>query len=158
MELLILDFYYIKRHYTLKFIPLLKNSLDYSYWYIYYFESKQFEKIALKPFSIWNNVVYKEFCDLLQTNVSKVKSLQQIPFYQFSFLKSSGSFQYKSIESFTSSGTTEWSLANIVTDASLYEESYRKGFSEFYGDRKLRCSSFATFLSWKRRIFIDLYG
>jgi phenylacetate-coenzyme A ligase PaaK-like adenylate-forming protein len=100
---------------------------------------KQFEKIALKTFRFQyeNNMVYKEFCDLLQTNVSKVKSLQQIPFLPIQFFKSHSVVSNSNAieETFTSSGTTGMITSkHLVTDASLYEESYRKGFSEFYGD------------------------
>ena len=43
---------------------------------------KQFEKIALKIFRFQyeNNLVYREFCDFLNTDVQKVKSLEKIPF------------------------------------------------------------------------------
>lgn len=100
---------------------------------------KQFEKIALKTFRFQyeNNLVYKEFCDLLQTNISKVKSLQQIPFLPIQFFKSHPVVSNtNTIEhTFTSSGTTGMITSkHLVTDTSLYEESYRKGFSEFYGD------------------------
>jgi hypothetical protein len=38
-------------------------------------------------------------------------------------------------ETFTSSGTTGMITSkHLVTDVTLYEESYRKGFSEFYGN------------------------
>ena len=40
---------------------------------------KQFEKIALKVFRYQheNNKVYREFCDFLNTDVQKVKSLEK---------------------------------------------------------------------------------
>ena len=100
---------------------------------------KQFEKIALKTFRFQyeNNLVYKEFCDLLQTNVSKVKSLSQIPFLPIQFFKSHQVVSNTNAiqQTFTSSGTTGMITSkHLVTDASLYEESYQKGFSEFYGN------------------------
>lgn len=100
---------------------------------------KQFEKIALKTFRFQyeNNLVYKEFCDLLKTDVSKVKSLQQIPFLPIQFFKSHAvvSNQEEVQATFTSSGTTGMITSkHLVTDVSIYEESYRKGFSEFYGN------------------------
>ena len=100
---------------------------------------KQFEKIALKTFRFQyeNNLVYKEFCDLLQTNVSKVKSLSQIPFLPIQFFKSHKVVSNTNAiqQTFTSSGTTGMITSkHLVTDASLYEESYQKGFSEFYGN------------------------
>jgi len=100
---------------------------------------KQFEKIALKVFRFQyeNNLVYKEFCDFLKTDVQKVKSLQQIPFLPIQFFKShhivSNTDPIQT--TFTSSGTTGMITSkHLVTDVSLYEESYRKGFSEFYGN------------------------
>jgi phenylacetate-coenzyme A ligase PaaK-like adenylate-forming protein len=100
---------------------------------------KQFEKIALKVFRFQyqNNLVYQEFCDLLKTDVPKVKSLQQIPFLPIQFFKSHQVVSNTNeIEAtFTSSGTTGINTSkHLVTDRSIYEESYRKGFSQFYGN------------------------
>jgi len=100
---------------------------------------KQFEKIALKTFRFQyeNNLVYKEFCDLLQTNVSKVKSLEQVPFLPIQFFKSHQVVSNTNAiqQTFTSSGTTGMITSkHIVTDTSLYAASYQKGFSEFYGN------------------------
>ena len=104
---------------------------------------KQFEKIALKVFRFQYeyNLVYKEFCDFLKTDLQKVKSIEQIPFLPIQFFKShqvvsknpetSGLIQ----QTFTSSGTTGMVTSNhFVTDITLYEESYRKGFTQFYGN------------------------
>jgi len=100
---------------------------------------KQFEKVALKVFRYQyeNNLVYREFCDFLKTDVRKVKSLEQIPFLPIQFFKShtvvSNTNTAKAI--FTSSGTTGMATSkHFVTDVFLYEESYRKGFSQFYGN------------------------
>jgi phenylacetate-coenzyme A ligase PaaK-like adenylate-forming protein len=100
---------------------------------------KQFEKIALKTFRFQyeNNLVYRQFCDFLKTDVQRVKSLEQIPFLPIQFFKS-----HKVVsninpiqETFTSSGTTGMTTSkHFVTDVSLYEESYRNGFSQFYGN------------------------
>ena len=100
---------------------------------------KQFEKIALKTFRFQyeNNLVYREFCDFLKTDVQKVKSLEQIPFLPIQFFKSHAvvSSTNAAEETFTSSGTTGMATSkHFVTDISLYEESYRKGFSQFYGN------------------------
>jgi phenylacetate-coenzyme A ligase PaaK-like adenylate-forming protein len=100
---------------------------------------KQFEKIALKVFRFQyeNNLVYREFCDFLKTDAQKVKSLEQIPFLPIQFFKSHKVVSHeKSIQAtFTSSGTTGMSTSkHFVTDIFLYEESYRKGFSQFYGN------------------------
>lgn len=100
---------------------------------------KQFEKIALKVFRFQyeNNMVYQEFCDLLKTNPQQVKSLHQIPFLPIQFFKSHNVVSNgEPIQTtFTSSGTTgAITSRHLVTDISLYEESYRKGFSQFYGN------------------------
>ncbi|WP_369829045.1 acyl transferase [Flavobacterium sp. 5] len=100
---------------------------------------KQFEKIALKVFRFQyeNNLVYQEFCDLLKTNPQKVKSLHQIPFLPIQFFKSHSVVSNNNpIETtFTSSGTTgAITSRHLVTDVSIYEESYRKAFSQFYGN------------------------
>lgn len=100
---------------------------------------KQFEKIALKVFRFQyeNNRVYQEFCDYLNTDVQKVKSLQQIPFLPIQFFKSHDVVSNANTvkETFTSSGTTGMITSkHLVTDVSLYEQSYRNAFSEFYGN------------------------
>jgi phenylacetate-coenzyme A ligase PaaK-like adenylate-forming protein len=100
---------------------------------------KQFEKIALKVFRYQyeNNLVYREFCEFLKTDVPKVKTIQQIPFLPIQFFKShrvvSNTLPIQT--TFTSSGTTGTNTSkHLVTDVSLYQESYRKGFSQFYGN------------------------
>ena len=100
---------------------------------------KQFEKIALKVFRYQyeNNLVYREFCDFLNTEVQKVKSLQQIPFLPIQFFKSHTVVSNTDAiqETFTSSGTTGMITSkHLVTDVSLYEQSYQLAFSEFYGN------------------------
>ena len=100
---------------------------------------KQFEKIALKTFRFQyeNNLVYQEFCTLMNTNVQEVKSLQQIPFLPIQFFKSHTVISNENPiqETFTSSGTTGIiNSKHCVTDISLYEESYQKGFAQFYGN------------------------
>ncbi|WP_199734678.1 LuxE/PaaK family acyltransferase [Flavobacterium sp. RSP15] len=114
---------------------------------------KQFEKTALKVFRFQyeNNLVYQEFCNFLKTDPHKVKSLHQIPFLPIQFFKSHEVVSNTNPiqETFTSSGTTSpvapkggnldkkvipITSKHLVTDVTLYEESYRKGFSQFYGN------------------------
>ena len=105
---------------------------------------KEFEKIALKVFRFQfdNNLVYHKFCTLLNKNKENVKSLIEIPFLPIQFFKS-----HKVLSSsetiqatFTSSGTTGMTTSkHLVTDISLYEKSYRNGFSEFYGNIEGYC-------------------
>ena len=101
--------------------------------------AKQFEKIALKVFRFQyeNNTIYREFCDLLKTDKGAVKSLEQIPFLPIQFFKSHEvlSSHEPVQETFTSSGTTGMITSkHLITDVTLYEQSYRNAFSEFYGN------------------------
>jgi phenylacetate-coenzyme A ligase PaaK-like adenylate-forming protein len=100
---------------------------------------KQFDKIALKVFRFQyeNNLVYREFCNFFKTDVQKVKSIQQIPFLPIQFFKSHSVVSNTNLiqATFTSSGTSGMITSkHLVTDVSVYEESYRKGFSQFYGN------------------------
>ena len=100
---------------------------------------KQFEKIALKVFRFQyeNNMVYRKFCDLLKVDKGSVKSLNQIPFLPIQFFKSHKVLSTTNPvqETFTSSGTTGLLTSrHLVTDVSIYEESYRKAFASFYGN------------------------
>ncbi len=99
---------------------------------------KQFEKIALKVFRFQyeNNIVYREFCELLNVEKGSVKSLHEIPFLPIQFFKSHDvlSSTEPIQETFTSSGTTGMITSkHLITDVTLYEDSYRNAFSEFYG-------------------------
>ena len=88
-------------------------------------------------FQYENNIVYQEFCDFLNTDVQKVKSLEQIPFLPIQFFKSHNVVSNTDAvqEIFTSSGTTGMITSkHLITDVSLYEQSYRNAFSEFYGN------------------------
>ena len=100
---------------------------------------KQFEKIALKVFRYQYeyNIVYKEFCDFLKVDKQSVKTLTQIPFLPIQFFKSHDvvSTNNPIQETFTSSGTTGMITSkHLVTEISIYEQSYRLAFSEFYGN------------------------
>ena len=100
---------------------------------------KQFEKIALKIFRFQyeNNLVYKEFCCFLKVDNQAVKSLEQIPFLPIQFFKNHDVVSNKDAvqQIFTSSGTTGMTTSkHLITNISLYEQSYRNAFSEFYGN------------------------
>jgi phenylacetate-coenzyme A ligase PaaK-like adenylate-forming protein len=101
--------------------------------------AKQFEKMALKVFRFQydNNAVYRAFCEFLKQDKQSVKSLQQIPFLPIQFFKSHEvvSNNDPSETIFTSSATTGSATSkHFVTDLSLYEQSYRQAFSQFYGN------------------------
>ncbi len=99
---------------------------------------KEFDKIALKVFrhQFDHNKVYREFCNHLKRNKENVKQVNQIPFLPISFFKSHPILSTVNTPeiSFTSSGTTGMNTStHLVTDLSIYENSFRKGFSNFYG-------------------------
>ena len=101
--------------------------------------AKQFEKIALKVFRFQydNNVVYRQFCNLVKQDKQTVKSIKQIPFLPIQFFKSHDIVSTDGLPEvvFTSSGTTgSVTSRHLVTDVSWYERSYRQAFSQFYGN------------------------
>jgi len=100
---------------------------------------KQFEKIALQVFRFQyeNNLVYREFCDFLNVEKGAVKSIQHLPFLPIQFFKSHVIVASPDAiqQTFTSSGTTRMATSkHLVTNVSLYEQSYRNAFSQFYGN------------------------
>jgi hypothetical protein len=105
---------------------------------------KEFEKITLKVFRFQydNNSVYRQFCVFLKKNKTNVKSIEEIPFLPIQFFKSHAILSSaEAIQAtFTSSGTTGIQTSkHLVTNISIYEESYRKAFSEFYGNIEDYC-------------------
>lgn len=100
---------------------------------------KEFEKITLKVFrhQYDNNLVYQNFCNLLKKDKTNVKSIAEIPFLPIQFFKSHDVISSNDPVqiTFTSSGTTGMNTSrHLVTDLSYYEESFRLGFSQFYGN------------------------
>lgn len=98
---------------------------------------EEFNTLALRVFKFQfdNNKIYRSFCDLLYKHPSDVKTIYDIPFLPIEFFKSkpilSSMEDVKKV--FTSSGTTgSVTSKHIVTDVSIYEKSYLKGFEYFY--------------------------
>lgn len=101
--------------------------------------TKAFEKTALKIFRFQydHNAVYREFCEYLNVSKPSVKTLKQIPFLPIQCFKTHDvlSSNDKIRETFTSSGTTGMTTSrHLVTDPTLYQESYRRTFARFYGN------------------------
>ena len=101
--------------------------------------SKGFVSLAIEVFQFqYENVqVYRNFCDLLHCEPSKIKTLEEIPFLPIQFFKTH-SIIAKGIEPeiiFTSSGTTGMTNSkHLVGDLNIYEESFIKVFKRSYGD------------------------
>ncbi|MDW5287288.1 acyl transferase [Formosa sp. PL04] len=101
----------------------------------------QFNTQALKVFQFQfeNNRTYRSFCDLLYIHPSDIKHYKDIPFLPIEFFKTREILSSKSnIQcTFSSSGTTgSITSKHLVTDVSIYEDSFRKGFTEAYGNIK----------------------
>src|SRR6056297_2514353 len=99
----------------------------------------EFNALALETFRFQysNNPVYREFCDLLQKVPENTDTLEKIPFLPIEFFKTHSvvSSTAPSEITFTSSGTTgQQTSKHLVTDLSVYEASFRKGFRKFYGN------------------------
>ena len=88
-------------------------------------------------FQYENNSIYRSFCDLLYKNPSDVSELYDIPFLPIQFFKSHQvvSSSQPVETTFSSSGTTgQVTSKHYVTDLKIYEDSFKKGFSHFYGN------------------------
>ncbi|MBW2936991.1 acyl transferase [Aureisphaera sp. CAU 1614] len=109
---------------------------------IFQIKNKQeFETLALQVFQYQYEHVapYRDFCNLLHKNPDNVTSLKSIPFLPIEFFKSHTilSDQKESQTIFTSSGTTGMVTSNhFVADLPLYEQSFLRGFQQFYGNPK----------------------
>lgn len=99
---------------------------------------QDFELRALDifEFQYGNNGVYRQFCDLLKTTPKEVQTITEIPFLPIEFFKSHKivSSNKPSEKIFTSSGTSgQQTSKHFVTDLNVYVESFRRGFTHFYG-------------------------
>ncbi len=100
---------------------------------------EEFKDLALKVFKFQfeNNLIYRSFCDLLYKHPSDIKAIEDIPFLPIQFFKSHNVLSSKDSikKTFTSSGTTgSVTSKHYVTDLSVYEESFQKGFQHFYNN------------------------
>lgn len=88
-------------------------------------------------FQAKNNMVYSSFINHLNCDISDIKSINEIPFLPIQFFKSHQiiSSTEKVEQTFLSSGTTGVQQSkHLVTDITIYEKSFRKAFSHFYGN------------------------
>lgn len=106
--------------------------------------SESFERLALDVFGYQavHNEVYAKFLSLLKINIADVESVRKIPFLPISFFKThkvyTGYGEHEIV--FTSSGTTGAETSkHFVKSLNIYEESFTKAFSYFYGDISKYC-------------------
>lgn len=100
------------------------------------------QALRIFKFQYTNNTVYKAFCSFLNVDPNTVHTLEQIPFLPIEFFKSKNVLSSTDATeiTFTSSGTTGSETSkHHVTDLSLYEKSYLKAFSHFYGNIEDYC-------------------
>lgn len=100
--------------------------------------STEFEKIALEIFRFQaeNNIVYKAFLNYLNFDIQGIEKVAEIPFMPIQFFKSHKVVSSKKAVQrvFLSSGTTgNEQSKHFVTDLSIYEKTFSKGFEHFYG-------------------------
>lgn len=84
-----------------------------------------------------NNPVYRDFIKGLKIDPISVKDIAAIPFLPISLFKTHKIITGNddAVKVFTSSGTTDsMQSRHYVADITLYEQSYRKAFTHFYGD------------------------
>lgn len=102
-------------------------------------DDKDFNDLAIEifHFQFEKNPVYRNFVRNLSISPTNITHFTQIPFLPVELFKShkivSGDFSPQI--SFSSSGTTGMITSNhLVKDISLYNKSFSKGFSYFFGD------------------------
>lgn len=102
-------------------------------------DAQEFEALSLEVFRYQAefNPVYKEFIKGLGKNPGAVNKLTEIPFLPIEFFGNhkviTGSDAPVCV--FESSGTTGMNISrHYITDTGIYEESFLKSFTLFYGD------------------------
>src|SRR5687767_3411397 len=101
--------------------------------------TKQFQKGAIRIFHLQaeQNTVYKKYIDQLGVHPGEVRRIEQIPFLPIEFFKTQKVVaklkgKIKRPKVFLSSGTTGMERSkHYVSDISIYEKSFRKGFELF---------------------------
>lgn len=98
-----------------------------------------FVQAALQTFGYQyhHNQVYQRFCTLLGRTPDKVRQLTDIPFLPIEFFKSEAVYcgNERPATVFTSSGTTgSQTSRHYVKDLAVYQQSFRQGFADFYGN------------------------
>jgi hypothetical protein len=104
----------------------------------------QFESLALEIFryQYQNNSVYHEFCGHLKRSEANVKDIAAIPFLPIEFFKSRTIITrgLRPEITFTSSGTTNSGFStHCVANLTLYQQSFRTTFEQFYGPADNYC-------------------
>lgn len=100
---------------------------------------ENFVSLALELFQFQyeHNKVYRRYCDTLKIDVTKINSLEQIPFLPVQFFKTHlvSATEFEPHVIFESSATTQTiNSRHYVKDTSIYEKSFNETFRLFYGE------------------------
>jgi phenylacetate-coenzyme A ligase PaaK-like adenylate-forming protein len=100
---------------------------------------EEFTQIALQVFHLQynENKIYRKFCDLLNIKTTEITSIEKIPFLPIELFKTDQVItgEFNPAQTFLSSGTTGQNQSkHLVKDLKVYEESFVKGFNQFYGE------------------------
>lgn len=103
--------------------------------------ASEFERLTIETFRYQarENKIYSDFVEMLGIDKNAVSTINDIPFLPIELFKSHSIICGNDIPEiiFSSSGTTGMSQSkHLVKDASIYVDSFRKGFNYFYGDIK----------------------
>lgn len=108
------------------------------------FNKSPFEEKALAIFRLQatQNSVYRRYLELIGVDMQSVGKMEDIPFLPIRFFKShevcTGEFTPE--VNFESSGTTgSQTSRHLVRDLSIYQQSFLRGFQQFYGDPSEWC-------------------
>ena len=98
---------------------------------------KSFEDLALKLFNFHynKNKNYRDFCDSIKINCSKINSIEKIPFLPI-FLFKNKKISIKNINHqkiFESSGTGGLKSKHFINKLEIYNKSIEKCFERIYG-------------------------
>ena len=106
--------------------------------------SDEFESLCLEVFNFQysNNIVYRNYCELLNKTPKNIAHSTEIPFLPIEFFKSkhivSSTQEVEAV--FESSGTTgSVTSKHFVQDLNTYRKSYSKAFTQFFGPAKEYC-------------------
>ncbi len=105
---------------------------------IFELQEAEFERLAIQIFQFQyaQNPFYHDYCRAINTNISSVKHLSQIPFLPIQFFKTKRiiTTQFEPERVFESSGTTgSVNSKHYIRDISLYENSFLKNIEKTYG-------------------------
>ncbi len=105
----------------------------------------EFNALALEIFNFQytHNLIYKQWCDLLNIKIIDINSIYKIPFLPIEIFKTASVISSPITNQtviFTSSLTTSQIPAkHFVNNIHLYEKSFLKGFNLFYGNPSQYC-------------------